>query len=489
MPEKFAEVRNDRSFRHGLLRDAAYQLQLPGDRGRLHALAFQVIEGLAGGRPPDAPPLLGNGPSKLDPHSSDAFAAELADHASRAAGGDSAGPDSAALRTWPAVRRNYLRRAADHFTRTYRPMEGVAAWRNYADQVEGAERGEALNRAASTAHAAGHWELAERLYDESIRVFAAAKDLKHGNVAFGNRAGLYFDLGRIDRARRDQEEALAAARKLGESGSEGAQLTRLSSLYLLTGRLEQAAQASRRALRLHRELGDRRAEGTTLLGLGHMASQAGRYAESLEHHDQALSAFRQTGDLRSEGVALGSLGNLFWFMGDAGRAERAYDDALLIHRRVGNRKQEGVVLNNLAGLYQDTGRRALAEARLADALAIHREVGNRRSEGVTLGTLADLHRTTGRASESEAAFQAALAIHREIINLLFEGGDSLHYAMLLVSLGRIEEARSLATRGAALLAGVRAPRELERLTVELRAACDQAGIPMIIEVPAAPATS
>ncbi|KAF0240456.1 MAG: hypothetical protein FD180_4929, partial [Planctomycetota bacterium] len=33
-------------FRHALLRDAAYQLQLPGDRARLHALAFAVIEDL-----------------------------------------------------------------------------------------------------------------------------------------------------------------------------------------------------------------------------------------------------------------------------------------------------------------------------------------------------------------------------------------------------------------------------------------------------------
>jgi len=39
-------------FRHALLRDAAHQLQLPDDRARLHALAFALIEDLAGGRGP-----------------------------------------------------------------------------------------------------------------------------------------------------------------------------------------------------------------------------------------------------------------------------------------------------------------------------------------------------------------------------------------------------------------------------------------------------
>ncbi|KAF0246286.1 MAG: hypothetical protein FD180_774, partial [Planctomycetota bacterium] len=44
-------------FRHALMRDAAYQLQLPGDRARLHGLAFALIEGFCGGRPPEPPPL------------------------------------------------------------------------------------------------------------------------------------------------------------------------------------------------------------------------------------------------------------------------------------------------------------------------------------------------------------------------------------------------------------------------------------------------
>ena len=44
-------------FRHALLRDAAYQLQLPGDRARLHGIAFELIEALSGGRPPGLSPL------------------------------------------------------------------------------------------------------------------------------------------------------------------------------------------------------------------------------------------------------------------------------------------------------------------------------------------------------------------------------------------------------------------------------------------------
>jgi predicted ATPase len=39
-------------FRHALVREAAYELQPPGDRGRLHALVLQIIEDMCGGTLP-----------------------------------------------------------------------------------------------------------------------------------------------------------------------------------------------------------------------------------------------------------------------------------------------------------------------------------------------------------------------------------------------------------------------------------------------------
>ena len=44
-------------FRHALLRDAAHQMQMPGDRAKLHELAFYLIEEAFGGRAPEPPPV------------------------------------------------------------------------------------------------------------------------------------------------------------------------------------------------------------------------------------------------------------------------------------------------------------------------------------------------------------------------------------------------------------------------------------------------
>ncbi|NUN49567.1 MAG: hypothetical protein HUU15_12135, partial [Candidatus Brocadiae bacterium] len=72
-------------FRHVLLREAAYQLQLPGDRARLHGLALETIEALSGGRPPAHFAEDADGRPVAEDHPTDPFALDLAEHARLAA--------------------------------------------------------------------------------------------------------------------------------------------------------------------------------------------------------------------------------------------------------------------------------------------------------------------------------------------------------------------------------------------------------------------
>lgn len=88
-------------FRHALLREATYQLQMPGDRSQLHAIAFEVIEALFGGRAPEPPAMDAPASARMRAHATDVVAEELADHAARAPSGETR-----------ALAARYRRRAA-----------------------------------------------------------------------------------------------------------------------------------------------------------------------------------------------------------------------------------------------------------------------------------------------------------------------------------------------------------------------------------------
>jgi hypothetical protein len=91
-------------FRHALLRDAAYELHLPGNRSRLHEIAVEAIERLCGGGADTASPVAlaatGHEPVRATrPHATDPYASELSAHATRAG--------------LPVKARSYARRAAE----------------------------------------------------------------------------------------------------------------------------------------------------------------------------------------------------------------------------------------------------------------------------------------------------------------------------------------------------------------------------------------
>lgn len=103
-------------FRHALVRDAAYELQIPGDRARLHKLALASIEHICGGGPPaDETPWQ----PKPTPHPTDRFLPALVEHSSLA-------PDTLETRQRGAL---YIYRAAAQEVVGYRMQAALALLR------------------------------------------------------------------------------------------------------------------------------------------------------------------------------------------------------------------------------------------------------------------------------------------------------------------------------------------------------------------------
>ena len=430
VPEPSAETAY--LFRHALLRDAAYEVQLPSDRARLHELAFCLIEEAFGGRAPEPPPLDAIDPQKLEPHPTDLVAHELARHASLAI--ESLEPPSHELE---AGRLLYLRRAAEHADKQFRTDSAVQCWQELAVRLAGTAQAEALRRASIAWYSAGRPKLAEPL------------------------------------ARR----ALDTAREVGNRNLEGITLGNLALVYDQTGRVDLAEQTTQQALALHRENGNRRLQGFELGNLAGVFRESGRLAQAEQTFQQALAIHREVGDRRAEGVALGNLAGGYRVTGRLTEVEPTFQRALAIHREVGNRRSEGIVLGNLANAYRESGRIEQAELTYQHALAIHREVGNRRSEGITLGNLANVYKDANRIEEAERTAMQALAIAREVGNRRFEGIHLCTFGLLELDRRRPGRAREVWRQGETILRELNDTGQLEHQTNAMREACEKAGVP------------
>ncbi|MCA8937869.1 MAG: hypothetical protein KDB68_16910, partial [Planctomycetes bacterium] len=190
-------------FRHALLRDAAYQMQMPGDRARLHELAFYLIEESFGGRAHESLPLDARGTHEFNPHPTDVVAAELAEHARISTSEET---EPAKL---DAAYRLYLRRAAEYSETQFREDVAVRHWQALASATTDAQRGEALRRAAVAAGDANLLDLAETLAKQATAHQRECGDRWLEGLAAGSLAALYAQSDKIELAETMYEQALA----------------------------------------------------------------------------------------------------------------------------------------------------------------------------------------------------------------------------------------------------------------------------------------
>ena len=498
-------------FRHALLRDAAYQLQLPADRARLHALAFEIFEGLLGGRPPWPNfKIAAPGERRLLP--ADAFAAELADHAEQAAQVE----DSARLHE---ARSLYLARASLFESARWRPAEAGRLAQKAAALCEGRRRSEmlteavgclldagllseaegvsrrlleleftrqdaalhagALNLMAKVLDAMGQHHSALPLAEEALRISESEGDPQRIVRELSNLSGTLLYSRMLDRAEAVTLRCIKMMKTLGMTQELGVALGTLANCYQMSGRYDDSLATYREAVAALRKAGNKRSEGVTLTNMGALLFAMDCMAEATEVLTAALSLHRQVGNRRSEGICLGNYGNVLFDQRQYEKALETYSLSLSIHREVGNRRSEGLVLGSLGNSWLQLGKPEEAERCLMEALIIHRELRNRRSEGITLGDLAEVYLTTHRYSEGASLLEQALAADREVQNRLHEGRHLCRMGLMHLRQGQREPAAETWRRGILLLRSHGGPAEVARQVSDLESLCREAGLELL----------
>lgn len=354
-------------FRHSLLRDAAYQLQLPGDRARLHALALDILELV------------------LDESARAEAALELAGHA-----------QCAAAEAGNATQRDaLLQRELLHL--------GAAAHRagarhRHFDETQICARIVLHPSANLAARCSARLQLATackhlgRTRDalEAARVaLAEAEQLGSARLAaqsFEAMAGAEETLGDYDSAKENLTRALE---RLGDSAD--ARLIcelRLAQVTVqhASGAHALAEELARESLASARALGARELEARSLQLLGAILFAVQRHDESIAASEAALALLEAAGDKAGQGVALTNMGACLHAKDEIARARDAYRRALALATASGSRRGQAVILNNLGTMCDDT---ELEEAvgHYLGAIEAAREVSDPRREIMALNGL------------------------------------------------------------------------------------------------------
>jgi tetratricopeptide (TPR) repeat protein len=168
------------------------------------------------------------------------------------------------------------------------------------------------------------------------------------------------------------EEALTAARAIGDFYAMGSALFSLGLVALDQGELERARAHHQAALRLHRETGYDHGMALQLTRLGDIAVAQGNPGEAETLGEAALAIWRDRGDAWGIAWALMQLGSVARAQGDDARAIALFRQSLASNARLGDKEIIARVVAELAAIACDRGQFLLA-ARLYGGVAALRE--------------------------------------------------------------------------------------------------------------------
>ncbi len=397
-------------FKHAMLRDAAYLMQMQVRRQELHALAVEALENVFAGQ--------------LEAHFG-----ELAYHAEQAQLIDKA---CAYLEQAGDQARNSFQNvtAAAYYTRALLLLAPEATAAQYRFRL-------ALNDVYS--------QIGDREKQKhnlaQLQQLAGGEVRKQAEVA--NLETSFLDeIGEHHSAFEKAKETISLAREAGDDETVVcAHVYCLDVLYKLDAGNEVKAYAEA-GLSLARQIGFQEGEAQLLNIYGLFALKQREPEAARARLERSLEIYLLTNNLRRQAYPLANLGMVASYLGDYAAAQTYYEKSLAISREVGHRAGESLILQNLGWILGMRGDYQAARAHLERSLRLSRETGHRTSE---LYALINLSACTETLGEAETAFQSAykaLILARETSDRNGEAWAQTYLGHSLSALGRLEAART-----------------------------------------------
>ena len=398
------------SFRHALLRDAAYSMQLKARLKEIHKKVAHAIES----------------------HYKDEekFFSTLAFHYEKA----------------EEIENEiiYLKKAADYAKAQYHNQEAEKMYEKLLTILkDDAEIIKVGHRLADVYKIEGKWDLAEKTFKESLERSQKLGDDLLTAISMKELANMMLGKGRYDEASPLLDEADALYQKLNNDAGKCDVEGYRGLIHYYKGELDDAVEHFMNKLELAEKIGDKTAKALSYRYMGGVAFYRSDYPKALQHYKNQLKISKENENLLDVAVAENNLGLVYSYINDFKNAAKFYRRALETYKKVGIRQYICYTSNNLGELKFWLGEYEEAKSLLQDQLAIATELGIRRHIALAHLLLGNIAKREGDFEQSEAHYTQASSIAKELNtnNVLCE--ILCENAELLYNMKRFDEALAM----------------------------------------------
>lgn len=410
-------------FRHTLMRDAAYQLQLLQRRRALHSLAITALESI--------------------------FADDLAPHYATLAYHAAQSQDI-------AKQRLYYRLAGEAAQAIYANDSAVSHYTALLPLLSTTEQSSIHRELGHLAEIGGRWEEAKTHYQHAIQC-AEGHDNRSAAQAQADLGDLLSDQGDYSAALNWLHQALYIFTALQDARGISNTWYQIGEIAWRRGHYQEAQDDFEKSLAIGQRAGEQKQIASALSGLGIVAEMWGDYPRSVALYREGLTIYHQMENKYGKAVMLNNLGIGLKNLRDYNQARTSFEQSLALKREMGNRAGIAITLNNLGEVALLQGDAIAAEQFFQESLMIKQDIGHKRGQAITLSGLSQVASFRENYDEARRYLNQSLALYQELqdrrgvlyglaawVSLVVKSGAPLH---TIVRLGSAVEAlfRSLNT--------------------------------------------
>jgi class 3 adenylate cyclase/tetratricopeptide (TPR) repeat protein len=310
-----------------------------------------------------------------------------------------------------------------------------------AQHLDGLEAVEVALRRSYYAELVSDYAGAISWAETAVKLADEKKDERLLGQAYSLWGAALHRLGQYERAAAQYTVGLEIAHQINYVTTMAFCLRGLGNVANRQGRHDEAITCYQQSLVLARELGDLQGEGASLNNLGIIASNRQDYVGAAGYYEQSLVIWRKMGQRRAEAVTLSNLGLAAYNQGDYEKAAGYHRASLSIKAEVDDRRGQSITLINLGNVLAHQGAYDQAIGCYEQALAISVETGGQWEVGINLNELGAVYLAQHDLDRAYDYYQRALLIRQEMNLPHYVVEDWAGLGRVALAQGNVEIAR------------------------------------------------
>jgi tetratricopeptide (TPR) repeat protein/class 3 adenylate cyclase len=455
-------------FRHSLLREAVYGMQLSTRLKQLHKLIAEAIERLFA--------------EEIEDRYADlAFHYEQAEELEKT--------------------QEYLLKAGDRARANYQNSQAIEYYSKLAQIIEIKGNAELLSRIymriGKIQQLIGLWPESEKSFNDAFRLankagdkvltgrvlnnigrvmtlkgeypeamerlqvaaglFETARDDIGIAKVYGNIGDLYFRQGNYEEAKAYFEQSIKTNRQLDTTSGMARIVSNLGLTHMNRGNYDDAIDVQLKQLEIAQNKGDRPGMATLFTNTGIVYLEKGDFDAALQTFEKGLALSEELGNKLLTSIAIGCIGSVYQGKGDYVKAMEHFELDLKLCEELGDKQGTAIALGLIGEQLSIEGQFHKAIEYLQKNLMLCEQLGYQKGIAKAVNTLGDIFYYTKQYERSLEFYNRAIDVTRKINNKLVLGCSLVEKAAVLIELNKQEELSAAAQEALELAAVLENP--------------------------------